>query len=145
MKISNRVLNWAIIGYCSTISFLSVANINGSGALNKTNVIGLRFDYLLHVLLMVPWMVLMRWRWGKAGNRKTWFWISLTAGLVIAALSELVQWLLPYRAFNTMDFLANGFGIIIGALIAWWGGGRKVMMADDRLGIGYGREARGDR
>lgn len=110
-----------IIGYCATILFLSVTAINGSFSLNKSKTFGLRTDYLLHVLLFIPWMVLVQWRWGKDGKRIKWFWISLGAGLIIAGVSALVQLLLPYRTFNIFDFMANSLGIVIGALISGWG------------------------
>ena len=121
MKLTKLMLTWLIIGYCAMILFLSVTSIKSAGALNKSKVIGFRSDYLLHVLLLVPWMILARWRWGKESNGKDWFWIALSVGLGIAGISELVQWPLPYRTFNIFDFMANCLGVVIGALISGWG------------------------
>ena len=46
---------------------------------------------------------------------KALLYISL--GLVFALLNEAVQYLLPYRAFNINDLLANGLGVLLGAVV----------------------------
>jgi VanZ family protein len=121
MKLSARVKNWLLIGYCLAVLFLSVAAINGTGALNKTKVAGLRSDYLLHALMFIPFMALVLWRWGGEIRNNARFFIALGAGLALAAVSEGVQWFLPYRTFNLLDLGANCLGMAIGALLAGCG------------------------
>lgn len=124
MKFSVRKLNWLIIGYCSIIIFLSVVSMNGSNALNKIKILGLRSDYLLHVILFVPWMVLAKWRWKGIKGKKI-FWFALAGGIVFAGITEVVQVFVPDRSFNVIDLLVNSLGIVAGALISGWGRGAK--------------------
>ncbi|MCJ7482508.1 MAG: VanZ family protein [Thermodesulfovibrionales bacterium] len=120
MKFSARMINWLIIVYCSVILLISVVSLNGSTALNKSKTIGLRTDYLLHVLLFIPWMVLAKWRL-KGINSNIYFWFALGVGIIFAGFSEVVQIFVPDRSFNVIDLLANSLGIVIGALIVGWG------------------------
>lgn len=135
MKFSKRILNWLIIVYMSTIMALSAAMINTKTSLNKTYVLSLRLDYLLHALQFIPWMILIRWRWrncppsDKAGWKEKkgagFFLLALGAGLLLAVISEGAQYMLPYRSFNVFDLLSNFVGLAVGALIAGWGRGAK--------------------
>ena len=114
-----------MIVYSATVLLASVLRITASGALNRTTFVGFRADYLLHVLLFVPFMPLARWGWSRARQGSAWFWPACGAGLVLAGLSECLQWFLSYRTFNPLDLAANGGGIIVGALIARLGSGTK--------------------
>ena len=124
MKISMRTLNWLIIEYCSIILILSVVAIDGSNTLNTSKILGIRSDYLLHMFLFIPWMVMSKWRW-KGSTINIIFWLTLGVGIVVAGISEAVQIFLPYRTFNAIDLAANTLGIVVGALIAGWGRGAK--------------------
>jgi glycopeptide antibiotics resistance protein len=120
-----RNINWLLIGYCFMILVLSVVTINGSGSLIKIKLLGLRSDYLLHLLLFIPWMMLARWRWPDR-NGLGFNQFAIVAGLLLATISEGVQYFLPYRTFNVYDLLSNCVGLMIGGLISW-----KMM----RLGV----------
>jgi uncharacterized membrane protein YhaH (DUF805 family) len=67
---SKRILNWLIIGFVLIIMALSVAPTNSIKQVNlgSTWVLSIRSDYLLHVLLFLPWMVLISWRWKDIGK-----------------------------------------------------------------------------
>jgi uncharacterized membrane protein YhaH (DUF805 family) len=67
---SKRILNWLIIGFVLIIMALSVAPTNSIKQVNlgSTLVLSIRSDYLLHVLLFLPWMVLISWRWKDIGK-----------------------------------------------------------------------------
>ena len=39
--------------------------------------------------------------------------------LVVVVLFEMVQLLIPYRAFNINDMLASGVGALLGLVPAW--------------------------
>lgn len=120
MKLSIRTLTWLIISYVLTILTLSAAIINTKAALNRTWVLHIRLDHLLHALLFIPWMVLLHWRW-KEKRSVGFFMLALGAGFLLAVISEGAQLVLPYRAFNVMDLVANWVGVVVGALIAGWG------------------------
>ena len=120
MKLTNRILNWLLIVYVSTIMALAAATINTKTSLNKTYVLSLRLDYLLHALQFIPWMVLIRWRW-KEKRSVGFFMLALGAGLALAGISEGAQYMLPYRSFNVFDLLSNCVGLVIGGMISGWG------------------------
>jgi len=116
MKLSNRTLTWLIIIYISTILALSAAIINTKVALNRTRVLEVRLDHLLHMLLFIPWMVLIRWRWSE--KEGYWFYfLAMATGFLLACFSEGIQFFIPGRSSNLLDLLANFIGIFIGALI----------------------------
>jgi glycopeptide antibiotics resistance protein len=127
MKFNTRTLNWLIIGYCSIVLFISVVSINGSTALAKNKVLGFRYDYLFHIILFIPWMVLSCCRFREKKNNK-FFWVAVGAGLLLAAVSEGVQLIVPARAFNPNDMLANGMGVLAGALIVAGGWRAKKLV-----------------
>lgn len=118
MKISKRSLNWLIISYVLTILTLSAAIINTKAALNRTWVLHIRLDHLLHALLFIPWMVLLHWRW-KEKRSVGFFMLALGAGLLLASISEGAQFILPYRSFNIFDLMANCVGLVLGGVISW--------------------------
>jgi glycopeptide antibiotics resistance protein len=121
LKNSSLVIDGLLTAYCSVVFFLSITSHQGAVALNKHHFSGFRLDYLLHVLMFIPFMVLAHWRWSGERRSMTRMRIALGAGLAFAAISEGVQWLLPYRTFNWLDLWANCLGVVTGALIAWWG------------------------
>lgn len=118
MKISNRILNWLIIVYVSIIMALSAAMINTKAALNRTYVLSLRLDYLLHALQFIPWMILICWRW-REKKGAGFFMLALGVGLALASISEGAQFILPYRSFNIFDLMANCVGLVLGGVISW--------------------------
>lgn len=84
--------------------------INSAGELNNVTIISFRGDYFFHALLFVPWAFF------RAGFRmNVWAWSAL--GLVFAAGSEGLQYLLPYRAYNINDLVSNMLGIVLGLLL----------------------------
>ncbi|MBN1932425.1 MAG: VanZ family protein [Desulfobacterales bacterium] len=87
--------------------------------------------------MFIPFMKLAHWSWGYPGKTKLWFWQAFAAGLLLAAVSECLQWLLPYRTFNTWDLCANYLGIVIGALIVRWGRYTKRKMIELKIKLGF--------
>jgi VanZ family protein len=120
MRFSVKFFNWLIISYCSVILFLSVITINGSNTLNKSKILGFRSDYLLHILLFIPLMMLFKWRWEGIKSNVV-FWFALGGGIVFAVISEAIQIIVPGRTFNLIDMAANSLGVVVGALISGWG------------------------
>ena len=94
--------------------------------MNNSKVLGFRSDYLLHVLLFMPWMMLAKWRWEEIKGNII-FWFALVGGIMFAVISEAIQIIVPGRTFNSIDMAANCLGIVVGALIAGWGRSRKVV------------------
>jgi VanZ family protein len=104
--------------YTVILVLIAVLPINSSGSsINHTFIVSIRMDYLLHFSIFLPWMFLMRLHSGLSFHKSTWrplSWIFL--GLLFAICTEIVQYFLPYRAFNINDLLANGLGVVLGFL-----------------------------
>lgn len=126
MKFSSRTLNWIIIVYWTIILLVSVVSLNGSIAVNKSRVFGLRSDYLWHVLLFIPWMILAKWRW-QGVHKRNLFWFLFGGGIIFAVISEVIQIIVPGRTFNLIDMAANCLGIVVGVLISGRGRSKQVI------------------
>ncbi len=96
--------------YLLVLLLLVVLPLNGftNTALHTTIVVSIRLDYLLHVLLLLPWLFLTVSAW----NRRVLPLLFLGAG--VAVLLESIQYFLPYRSFNINDMLANMLGVGLG-------------------------------
>jgi VanZ family protein len=87
-----------------------VLPLNSAQQLNDIMVLSFRGDYLLHAIVFMPWMYFcLIYRHG------VFLWMSI--GLMFAACSEGLQYLLPYRAFNINDLVANMMGVLLGSLL----------------------------
>ena len=119
MKPSTKNLDWLILCYLLFVLGLSITLVNSNIKMNliTIKIFGIRLDYLLHVLLFVPWIILINWRW-REKSRIELLMIMLVAGLLLAAISEGVQFILPYRSFNIFDLLSNFVGVGIGGVIS---------------------------
>lgn len=107
-----------LIIYSLLIILLAVLPINkGESFLNNNYILHFRLDYLAHFAIFIPWMVISRIFCCRTGRRtalKILPWIGI--GLALAILTEGVQYLLPYRAFNINDLAANILGVALGSL-----------------------------
>jgi len=104
--------------YTAIIILLFILPINGSeSCINNIFIVSIRLDYLAHLFLFIPWMFLWknytRLRFDKSVGKTILF---ITLGIQFAFCSELIQYYLPYRAFNINDLMANMAGIGIGAI-----------------------------
>lgn len=111
------------IAYSVLILLLVTLPINGEdqvlGQLNDNYVLQIRYDYISHTLLFIPWTMLVWWSWNlrlKSSNgRMAWF----AASLGFAAFCEYIQLPLTYRTFNVNDLMANLLGVLLGFLVVW--------------------------
>jgi VanZ family protein len=81
--------------------------MNNANELNNITILQLRGDYFFHILMFLPWFF-----FSGVYNMKKIYWVLI--GLLFAAGSESLQYLLPYRAYNVNDLLANMLGILAG-------------------------------
>lgn len=96
-----------------------------STTLSHNYTFEIRWDYLLHALVYMPLPVVLGLFLKKSSLEqkqqeinKNRFWILvIVLSVVITALFELVQLIIPYRAFNINDLLANGVGTILGLIM----------------------------
>lgn len=93
--------------YCICVLSLALLPLNSVGELNNITVLKFRGDYFFHSLMLIPWMIFL------IGIKSRW-WIWLLFGLLFAFLIEIIQYFLPYRAYNVNDLVANIAGVGIG-------------------------------
>ena len=105
--------------YTVILVLLAILPINGGeSVINHTYVIKIRLDYLIHFAIYLPWMFLLRMFTGYTfGNNLPATLLLILVGLIFALSNEFVQYLLPYRAFNINDLLANGLGVLLGSTV----------------------------
>ncbi|NLJ82029.1 MAG: VanZ family protein [Bacteroidales bacterium] len=90
--------------YVVTVLLLNVLPLGIAEKLNKINLWEFRADYLVHLLIFLPWSLFQFLFFRK--RKIVWFFI----GLVFAVSIEFVQYYLPYRSFNPYDLLFNVMG-----------------------------------
>ncbi|MBC2704220.1 VanZ family protein [Desulfobacula sp.] len=96
--------------YLMTLFLMMIIPLGGvSAGLNNFSVLQLRLDYLVHGLVFVPLVIL--WRMRFPGHP---VWLILAGGIAIASGLEVIQYLLPYRAWNINDLVGNGAGVLLG-------------------------------
>ena len=97
----------------------------GNGvALSSRVILFVRADYLLHLIMFVPLMILV-WLYLNKENitgvtRFNHALLWLVAGIFFAVILEAIHFLLPHRSFNPVDLILNVSGVILGALIFLW-------------------------
>lgn len=92
--------------YVIAVILLAILPLNSSVSLNNITILRLRGDYFFHILLFAPWAFFR-----PVFNAGWLRWVA--AGLFFAAGSEGLQYLLPYRAYNVNDLLANVIGVAL--------------------------------
>ncbi len=84
-----------------------------------------KFDVIINVIGYAPLGFLLSLGWWHGGWRKTgWLWAALV-GALLSLCMEFLQIFLPQRVSSNMDWLLNGLGTLLGAvlppLLAWAG------------------------
>jgi len=100
-------LKLLLYAYILAILALVALPLNTASELNNITILQLRGDYFFHILMFLPWAF-----FSGVFNIKKSYWLLI--GLLFAAGSEALQYLLPYRAYNVNDLLANILGILVG-------------------------------
>jgi len=101
--------------YLVLLLLLHLLPINGKeSALNNNYTIGIRWDYIGHFLAFGFLSFV-----GNVFSATKKYSILTTnlLLLLLAASLEGLQYILPYRAFNLNDLLANGIGIGLGGVV----------------------------
>lgn len=98
--------------YLVGMLILVVLPLNDTKAsfLSDTYVIKLRLDYLIHVIIFLPFILLVKLSYPINISN------IIIIGLVFAGICEGIQYLLPYRSINVNDLVANMIGISLGVV-----------------------------
>jgi VanZ family protein len=79
----------------------------------------IRFDHLLH--LSVYFLICMYFYAGQRNRLHLFQQHSMVKFLILivflATITEIVQFWIPYRAFNPMDWVSNVSGVILGVVV----------------------------
>jgi glycopeptide antibiotics resistance protein len=109
-----KLITWL---YLLILVLGSVLPLNNGTTLNNTYLVELRSDYLLHAIVLLPLPVLLTLRFRNSTS--LWGRVILF-GLLMVIFCEGVQLLIPYRTFNINDLFANGVGVLIGLIPAFF-------------------------
>lgn len=121
LNIKNRThyFRFALWGYIVSIFLLAILPINGTNSfLSHNYILEIRLDYVTHfvVFILLMWLV---WNAYEVQYRKNLIeallWMFF--GLIVAFLSEGLQYFVPYRAYNINDLVANGIGVVLGGML----------------------------
>lgn len=107
-----KIIFWL---FTTVIIVQAIAPINGvNSKLNNTFVLVFRLDYLVHAAMFACLSVLFRMAYFPQPDfnfsRGVLFFGVM---LATAFFSEALQWLVPYRVFNSNDLIANFLGVLI--------------------------------
>lgn len=74
-------------------------------------------DKIVHFTMFLPFPVLL---FHSMEKHRNWHLILvIVVGCALAAATELIQALIPYRAADLTDFLADSLGLLCGTLFLW--------------------------
>jgi glycopeptide antibiotics resistance protein len=107
---NKKVFLFSFYAYAIIIILLMALPLNSASALNNITIVRFRGDYFFHALLFIPWAF-----YRDIVKLKTLPWLLI--GITFAISAEAMQYLLPYRAYNINDVIANVIGIGIGFLL----------------------------
>jgi VanZ family protein len=103
--------------YFSGLLALAVFPFASAGlkSINEVYVVSFRLDHLLHLLALMPvYPVLL---WNKLNHSIFRVPGILIVSIVIALLTEGIQYYIPYRAYNPADLIANIAGALVGFIL----------------------------
>ncbi len=97
------------------MALLVMVTVPLGNALNDIFIFELRLDYLVHVLVFTPVVVLWRLGFPAFGVEDCGVGVLLAVGL------EGVQYGLPYRSWNMNDAVGNAVGVGVGVFgFGYW-------------------------
>jgi glycopeptide antibiotics resistance protein len=108
--LNSKIVKYLFVAYFLIIILLVVLPLNTATSLNTITVISFRGDYFFHALAFSVWAL-----FGQIMQKRQLSWFLI--GLAFATITEGLQYMLPYRAFNVNDLIANVIGIVVGFTI----------------------------
>ncbi len=103
---TTRLIGWLLLLLVGVLSLINLA---------EAPVDDVLWDKLNHA---IAYAAIAGWWAALLPGRR---WKAAAVALVFGLMMEGVQGLLPYRAFEWADMLANGVGVLLGLLLSlWW-------------------------
>jgi len=116
VPVSKIIIQRLFYIYIVSVVVLCVVPINTTSSdINEIYIIDIRFDYLTHFLMFIPFLVFGRLiNESKIEKPLKYLLGWLFMGICFAIASEVIQLFLSYRAYNINDIIANITGILLG-------------------------------
>ncbi len=120
MKYSRSFARIVFLLYLTAVLYLCFGNFSDMSSVAKL-FLGIESDKLVHFLMFLPFPILFYFAFGWK-TRNPWHSILLgiailALGSLIAAGTELVQDLIPYRASDLKDFMADFLALCVSSVI----------------------------
>ena len=120
MKNGRLIARVVFLLYLAAVIFLCFGNFSDMSSVAE-RFLGIESDKVVHFLMFLPFPVLFYMAFGWR-TRNPWHSILLAIailalGSIIAAGTELVQDLIPYRASDIVDFMADFLALWISAIV----------------------------
>ena len=114
--------------YILIVLFLSLYSFSNSDIRISPRIFGVESDKVIHFMMYLPFPFLARF---SLKCRK--YPIIFAAGIIISAVAELLQHLVPERSFELYDLVAN-FSAILAGTVFVYALDKIIFKRDDRPG-----------
>jgi glycopeptide antibiotics resistance protein len=112
MKILNR--KYLFYTYLFVLVLLAILPINSTNSsLNNNYIFSIRLDYFAHSMVVIPYFLLLFICLGEWKREIS----VLSVAFLFVSFLEVIQYFLPYRAYNINDMLANWLGILLSYML----------------------------
>ena len=102
--------------YIGIVVFIHVIPVSESVAPDQFNMVAIRPDQFIHLILFVPFCILVRSAFDiNVYSHKILSLFILFALLAFSFIMEYMQIFIPYRSFELGDLVANLMGVLLGA------------------------------
>ena len=113
MKNGRLIARVVFLLYLAAVLYLCFGNFSDMSSVAK-RFLGIESDKVVHFLMFLPFPVLFYMAFGWRTRNP---WHSILLAIIIAAGTELVQDLIPYRASDIVDFMADFLALCISAVV----------------------------
>lgn len=122
MKNGRTLARVVFLLYLAAVLYLCFGNFSDMSSVAK-RFLGIESDKVVHFLMFLPFPILFYMAFGWR-TRNPWHSILLAVailalGSLIAAGTELVQDLIPYRASDLADFMADFLALSISSAVTF--------------------------
>ena len=123
MKKGKLLARIVFLLYLAAVLYLCFGKFSDISSLGK-HVLGIESDKVVHFLMFLPFPILFYMAFGWR-TRNPWHSVLLSLAILalgsfIAAGTELVQDLIPYRASDIADFRADFIALCISAAVTFF-------------------------
>ncbi|MBR4134092.1 MAG: VanZ family protein [Bacteroidales bacterium] len=123
MKKGRLLARIVFLLYLAAVLYLCFGNFSDMSSVAK-HFLGIESDKVVHFLMFLPFPILFYmafgWRTRNPWHSMLMVLAILALGCLIAAGTELVQELIPYRAADIADFMADFLALCIASTVTFF-------------------------